>query len=136
MKHFLLLLFVTSFSAFGVVGWKGNAIEADAVGRVVKDEEVTADDQLVGVRKQSLVKLTSDSATATDRTVRLTVGEIRGQSLQLFFTGGNAIEILDDQAIPTAGNIKLSANWTPDAFDTLNLFWTGNHWLEVSRSTN
>ena len=132
MKTFLLLFFLSIFSLG--LGWEGSTWVVDAVGRIVKVEDVTADNQLVGVRKQSLLKLTSDSATATDRTVRLTIGEVRGQTLQIFFTGPNAIEILDDQSVPTAGNIKLSADWTPAAFDTLNLFWTGNHWVEVSRA--
>ena len=118
------------------IGYFGNRLEVDAVGRIAKSETITADLQIVGVRKVAHVKLTSDFAVASDATIRLSKGETRGQALQLTLISTNPVEMLDDQGVPTAGNIKLSGDWLPGQWDTINLTWTGNHWLEDSRSDN
>ncbi len=135
MKTFLLML-TFSLALSADVGWNGSTYEVDALGRVSRSVSVTADLQLVGVKKFSLVKLTSDDPVATDRTIRLTIGETKGQSLVLILVSANPLELLDDQSVPTAGSIKLSADWLPGQWDTLSLIWTGSHWLEVSRSDN
>ena len=136
----LLLALTLSFTLNADVGWVGNALEVDSVGKIVKVVDIATDLQLVGVKKQSALKLTGNAAcsVASDCTVQLTVGEIRGQTLTIFKTNTNPIEILDGQAIPTAGEIKLDGDvdWTPGPFDTLKLFYTGNNWVEISRSNN
>lgn len=52
-----------------------------------------------------------------------------GQILAIRTTNTNT-DILD------GGNFVLSANWTPDANDTLTLAFSGNVWHELARSAN
>lgn len=52
---------------------------------------------------------------------------------------GMKIVILCTDAFTSAtdgGNFKLSANWTPNADDTIQLIFKSGVWYEVSRSTN
>lgn len=80
--------------------------------------------------------LNSDDATPANRTFVLNNAGVSGQWLILMVTTG-AAQLVDDSAISGgAGNVKLSANWEPAAFDTLKLYCDGTNWVEVSRSNN
>lgn len=93
---------------------------------------LTADNQAVTVGNVSHIILSSNDATATNRTFTLSNGLTDGHLLTLEWSGTNAGEIV------AATNIKLSATWTPTQYDTLSLIWSTNAsaWLEKSRSAN
>lgn len=92
---------------------------------------LTADNQVVDVWGKGVHKISSDSVTATDRTFTLT-GNQNGSEITLLWEGANAGELLD------TGNACLSADWTPDANDSLRLIYTNTAacWVEISRSAN
>ena len=136
MKFVLLTLFVCLPAFAGKIGYKGSSLEVDTVGRVAKVVSVTSDNQNINVRKIGNVGLNSDDAAATNRTITLSKGEVRGQSLRLVLVSANPIELLDNTNITDAGSVKLSADWLPGRWDVLSLLWTGNHWIEQSRSDN
>jgi hypothetical protein len=60
-------------------------------------------------------------------------GVAPGQHLTLMIVSGT-ITLPDN----TANNVRLSAAWTPGAFDTLDLIWdaTDGNWIERARSNN
>lgn len=93
---------------------------------------LTADNQAVTVGDRSHIFLSSNDATATNRTFTLSNGSTDGQLLILAWKGTNAGEIV------AATNAKLSATWTPTQYDTLTLMWSTDAaaWLEISRSAN
>ena len=92
-------------------------------------QNLTADDTVITTTTKSFLALSSDSATATDRTFTLNAGA-EGQRLVLLWADIDAGELLD------TGNAKLSADWTPTDNDTLSLIYDGNNWVEVARSIN
>lgn len=92
--------------------------------------QLTADDTAITLTA-SMVRITSDSATATDRTFTITDGDIDGQELVL-------MQITNASELADSGNVRLSAAWQPDADDTLHLKWdeTTGVWRELSRAAN
>ncbi len=97
---------------------------------------LTADNQVVTVGDRSYIRLSSDNATAANRTFVLAQGAGAGHGLTLEWTGTNAGELVDDSAVSGGGNHRLSATWTPTQYDTLQLIWNGTDWIETSRSVN
>jgi hypothetical protein len=93
-------------------------------------QTLTADDQSVTATSKSLVRITSDSATATARTFTIGAGR-SGQTLILFWTGtGVSGELL------STGNVSLTGTWTPDSVgDNLHLIYDSatSEWYETSR---
>lgn len=117
------------------VGDSTPSVSADVNGGLAiqsSSVSLTADNQAVTVGDRSHIVLSSDDATATNRTFTLSNGLGDGQVLVLEWSGTNAAEIV------AATNIKLSATWTPTQYDTLSLIWSTNAtaWLETSRSAN
>jgi hypothetical protein len=96
---------------------------------------LTADDQVVSTVGRGHIALSSDDATATNRTFVLTAGET-GQELVLEWVGANAGQLIDDSANSDSGNVRLSADWSPSAYGTLSLVCNGVDWIEVGRSAN
>lgn len=99
--------------------------------------DLTGDDQSVTVTTAGHIRFTSDNSTATNRTIVLGNGSHDGQRLTLEWAesaASGAGELPDD----TNNNVRLSAAWTPDQYDTLSLVWNSgdSNWLEVSRSDN
>jgi hypothetical protein len=93
---------------------------------------IIADAQAVVTEALSFIRLTSDSATATDRTFTLNNGA-QGQILVLKWTSASfAGELLN------TGNVELSADWSPTDNDTLTLIWDSaeTKWTELARSAN
>lgn len=108
------------------------AVRDDGVG-----VNLTADNQVITVGNRSFIRITSDSATATDRTFVLTQGTRNGHILVLQWNDAtNLGELVDDAANNGGGNIRLSATWLPTQYDTLTLISTGTDWIEIGRSTN
>lgn len=97
---------------------------------------LTADNQVVTVTNKSYIALSSDNATAANRTFVLSQGSTAGHLLVLEWVGTNAGELVDASAVSGGGNHRLSATWTPTQYDTLELIWNGTDWMEIGRSTN
>lgn len=115
------------------------AVDVDINGAVSYAKStisLTADNQVVSTSNISYISLSSDNATATNRTFVLTQSTVAGQQLILEWTGTNAGELIDDSAQNGGGNHRLSATWTPTQYDTLHLVSNGTDWIELGRSTN
>ena len=111
-----------------------------AKGFGTRDETVTqftADNTTVTVGNRSYLKVSSNNATATNRTFILTQG-VAGQRLviQNVSTGTNKVELIDDSAQSGGGNHRLASTWASDQYDTIELIFDGTDWIEISRSTN
>jgi hypothetical protein len=109
---------------------------ADASGTVDVNQASTAvaltsDNQAVTPGAASRIQLSSDSETATARTFTLSAtGAITGQIYIVVAPATNNCEIA------ATGIQKLSATWSPNAFDTLTLMFDGTNFLELARSAN
>lgn len=105
----------------------GKATMAEASTTV----DLTADDQAVAPGYGTRIQLTSDNATAANRTFTLSAtGAIRGQIYVLIGPATNQCEIA------VSGIQKLSATWSPTALDTLTLLFDGTNFIELARSNN
>lgn len=93
------------------------------------------DNETLSVNNTSYKAISSDNATASNRTFILSAGDRPGHIVVLEWVGTNAGELIDDSAA-ASGNHRLSATWTPTQYDTLTLIWNGTDWLEICRSTN
>lgn len=105
----------------------------EPLGMINQDVSLTADDQVLILNpKTSMIRITSDNTTATNRTFIFPNGYRMGQQLLLTVVsaGATTCQLLD------GGNVSLSAAWTPQLNDTLSLVWNGSTWLEVARSDN
>jgi hypothetical protein len=108
----------------------------DAAGTVALSQASTAvaltsDNQAVTPGAASRIQLSSDSETATARTFTLSAtGAITGQIYIVVAPATNNCEIA------ATGIQKLSATWSPNAFDTLTLMFDGTNFLELARSAN
>jgi hypothetical protein len=100
------------------------------LGMVRKQVNLVADSTAIDVSNVSLLYITSDSTTASDRTFTLASSSLLGQELTLVFESGssNSCQLAD------SGNCKLSAAWEPLQWDALKLFWDGTYWVESSRT--
>ena len=94
-----------------------------------------ADNQVVDPSGLAYIALSSDNATAANRTIVLKSGVV-GQRLLLEWVGTNAGELVDDAALSDAGNVRLASTWTPTQYDTISLMFNGTDWIETGRSTN
>lgn len=92
---------------------------------------LTADNQAVTPGSANVLQLTSDDATATNRTFTLSAtGAITGAIYILIGPATNQCEIA------VTGIQKLSATWSPTALDTLTLLFNGTNFIELARSNN
>jgi hypothetical protein len=98
---------------------------------------LTGDNQIVTVGNSSFIKLSSNNATATNRTFCLTAGTT-GQILVLEVILNKAE--LQNNANPCGGAgttpLIAAATWTPDASDIMELIYDGTNWLQISRAAN
>jgi hypothetical protein len=90
---------------------------------------LTADNQVVTVGNLSFLVLSSDNATAANRTFTLSSGYQNGHILVILVTL-NAAELVD------GGNCALSSTFGLGTNDTLSLIWNGSSWYETGRSNN
>lgn len=96
-----------------------------------KTVAVAGDDQAVTATGVGMILLTSDSATATDRTITLTASALVGHKVTLMLndTSTDLVELED------TGIQKLNGGWLPATrYETLTLLSDGTNWNEVSRS--
>lgn len=112
----------------------GGATSMQAFAGAPTTVDLTADNQSVS-GSYSVIRLTSDNSTATNRTFVLADGIEDGQNLILEWSEDNttgAGEMAD------SGNQNLSATWSPNIGDTIQLIWnsTASEWREISRSNN
>lgn len=92
---------------------------------------LTADNQAVTPGANRILQLTSDNATATNRTFTLSAtGAITGMTYILIGPASNQCELAD------TGIQKLSATWTPGPTDTLTLLFDGTNFIELARADN
>lgn len=92
---------------------------------------LTADDQAVTPGSNTVLQLTSDNATAANRTFTLSAsGAITGQVYVIIGPATNQCEIAD------TGIQVLSAAWSPTTGDTLTLLFDGTNFNEIARSNN
>lgn len=98
------------------------------MGALAYDLTLVADNTIVDVSAASLLRLSSDSATATTRTFTLTAPTNGYTKLTiLFMSATNSCELL------STGNAKLQSTWTPLQYESLFLQWDGTFWVEISR---
>lgn len=101
------------------------------------DTTLTADNQVVRTAGVKYLKLSSDNATAGNRTFTLVSTTMSmGQVLTLEWVGTNAGELVDDAAMAGGGNARLAGTWTPTQYDTITLEYNGTDIVERGRSTN
>ncbi|HEX5220566.1 MAG TPA: hypothetical protein VFZ59_13430 [Verrucomicrobiae bacterium] len=119
--------------------FSGFTVASNGWGEVAATVLLTADNQVVGATTNALLVISSDNATAANRTFVLTTA-IPGKKLTLVWSGANQGELIDDSANSGGGNVRLSANWPSNpasgANDVLQLVGVGNDWLETGRSAN
>lgn len=126
---------VTVTAGTSVNGSPGSVKIVGAFANTPTAVDLTADDQSLTLTGTSHVRLTSDNTTATNRTFVLGDGNADGQKLILEWNeavASGAGELAD------SGNANLSATWTPDIGDTIELTWnsTASEWREISRTDN
>lgn len=108
----------------------------DATGTVTLAQSstavsLTADNQAVTPGTATRIQLSSDNATATNRTFTLdATGAITGQLYVIIAPASNGCEIA------ATGIQKLSATWSPGAYDSLTLLFDGTNFIELARSNN
>jgi hypothetical protein len=92
---------------------------------------LTADNQAVTPGSATVIQLSSDNATDTNRTFTLSAtGAITGQIYVLIGPATNACEIAD------TGIQRLSGTWSAATADTLTLLFDGTNFNEIARSNN
>ena len=108
-----------------------NATGTVALSQASTTTALTADNQAVTPGSNTVLQLTSDDATATNRTFTLSAtGAITGQTYVLIGPASNQCEIAD------TGIQVLSATWSPTTGDTLTLKFDGTNFIELARSNN
>lgn len=107
-----------------------------AVSVSASDEiiEVNSDDFLLSIGNNTYLKISSNDALASGRTVLLSEGLAVGQLLVLegVMPAGNALEMIDNSAM----HVNLKANYVLGNADTITLIWNGSIWIELFRSEN
>lgn len=110
-------------------GYRG---QSDPAFETALQVMLIADNSVINTRGVTTVYVSSDDTTATNRTFTLTNGDAAGHRLLLvFYSAGATTADLQD-----TGNVKLSAAWQPQQYDTLGLYWTGTEWVETTRADN
>jgi len=90
--------------------------------------ELVSDNQSVTASSKSSITLTSDNATAANRTFTLSAGEA-GQELILIWND------TDEGQLEDTGTTLLTANWEPTNIgQTLRLINDGTNWIELHRA--
>jgi len=95
---------------------------------------LTVDNQTVTVGNSSYLKLSSNTTTATDRTIILSNGVNTGQILfiESTSTSTNVFEILDG----AGSNTNTTGTITMTSGDMIQILWNGSDWLQVSYANN
>lgn len=100
------------------------------LGAVRKQVMLIADDTQIDCSGIGYLELSSDSATAANRTFTIVGSTLVGQELEIVFHSGSSTSA----QLADSGTCKLSAVWEPLQYDSLTLFWEGSYWIEKARS--
>ena len=109
----------------------GNLRQGEAMPKVHSAILLSADGQVLSPGKSTLVSISSDNVTATNRTFTILDGSFKGQELHLNFISGSSYTC----DLQSAGNVSLIAAWQPLQYQVLSLMWDGTLWVECSRSS-
>lgn len=106
------------------------------LGSIYSNATLTANNQFVQNQGMSLVRISSDSTTASNRTFTIqsganpTMAPGGNNTLVLTFTSGSGTSAL----LVNSGNMRLSGDWAPSQGQSLVLMWDGFYWNELSRT--
>lgn len=108
----------------------GSLIQGQAFKKLAKKVAITADDTSIVVGKESMIELTSNSASASARTFTLSNSPLgAGHELFLYFASGSSYTA----QLADSGTMKLISVWEPLQYDWLHLISDGTNWNEVGR---
>jgi hypothetical protein len=137
-------------SAGSYMSTSGRLVLADAltvnsggaliIGNVSISGTTTVTSAIVGAAGNSATSLAGATPDVGNRTVvRLNYASVTAITNLLFGIDGQYVTLIAVNAnvsIIDAGNFRLSANWTPNADDTILLVLQGGAWYEIMRSSN
>lgn len=124
------VLLLSVFLASEVALFAQTSSDANLAGRS-KTVAVIGDAQAVTATGVGLIHLTSDSATATDRTITLTASALVGHKVTMVLddTGSDTVEFADTSIQ------KLNGAWIPtERYESITVISDGTNWNEVSRT--
>lgn len=111
-------------------------VPGSPLGSVDKSVNLTADAQFVGTEGVSLIRISSNDTTPSNRTFTIQSGPnptmAPGGSNMLIFnfaSAGNTSCLLAN-----SGNMRLISDWTPTLGQSLTLMWDGSFWNELART--
>lgn len=131
-----LLLFFSLFFVFCFGSKAQNQMGLVGLGYIPQTVAITTDNQVVNVTTKNYVILSSNNATANNRTVTLSRGSLFGQELIIEFVGANTCEFTDDSTLSGGGNLRIAGGFNMNSFDILGLIWNGIDWVQHFRSVN
>ena len=132
-----LILFSLLFFVFCLGSKAQNQLGIVALGYTPTTVSIVADNQVVDVSTKNYVRLSSDNATATNRTVTLTRGTVFGQQLIIeYINFPNSLEFIDNSSLIGGGNLRIANGFGMNSFDILGLVWNGVDWVQIFRSVN
>ena len=111
--------------------YRGGYLQQGAVmGMTHFSKLLSADNMVINPNKGSLLFLSSDNTTATNRTFTLLNGTWKGQKLTINFNVGSSYTC----DLQSAGNVTLVEAWQPVQYEILEIMWDGVEWCEIARS--
>ncbi len=129
LSAFVATMFAVFFNSS--VALFGQTTSDNRFAGIVKAVALTADNQAVSPVGTGFIQLTSDNATATNRTFTLTASALVGHTITLESTDATNVCEIADTSLQ-----QLSATWTCAQYDTLTLISDGTRWIEVTRADN
>lgn len=111
--------------------YRGGYLQQGAVMPMVSFSVLlSADGQAINPNKGQLCYLSSDNATATNRTFTLLDGQWSGQRFVINFISGSSYTC----DLQSAGNVNLPSAWQPLQYETIELMWDKTAWCQIGRS--
>lgn len=113
-----------------------NLMPGGPLGVISSSVTLTADDQFVGTQGVGLIRISSNDTNPFNRDFSIqsgpnpTVDPAGNLLLILNFTSGSNTSC----RLPNSGNVRLIADWTPSAGQSLALQWDGSFWNELART--
>ena len=98
---------------------------------------VTSDDFSIDAATRGFWRLQSSSSTCTSRDLLLSNPSSTPGAFLIIennVNGSNCLELLDDAAAATAGNVRLKGDWIPSTKSVLGLVSNGTDWVEEFRT--
>lgn len=109
----------------------GSLTRGQPLGMTVQQVTLSADNTRIDASSASLLLLTSDNATAANRTFLLNSSPLVGHELIIVLASAStACELAN------SGTCKLQSGWTPASqYQSIALVSDGTYWVEKSRSS-